>query len=349
MRRVFLVDDEALALRRLTRILEATGRVEIVGQTTDPEAAIEAIAGAVGLDLVFLDISMPGLDGFELCARLPSGVMVVFTTAHDEHALRAFQTNAIDYLLKPIREDELTRALDKLDRLRELPAADAHDPLARAMAAILEARGPWRIASRLGDKVHLIDLDRITHFVAEDKLTYAVTAERSYVIDPSIAELEDAMRATASSGSIARRWCGCRRSPSCRARPMARASGSAMARPSFRWPASAPMHSRTSSGCDDSPDHRPVTDHRRAVRPGTLADHRASSLKLARPRSRADHNVPSPSRVPVRGAGLPLISSIGYRGADSPSCATRSADPPQLLAGDVEHGAARSRSPWPSP
>jgi two-component system LytT family response regulator len=191
MKRVYLVDDEALALRRLTRMLEATGRVEIVGQSTDPEAAATAIAAAPEIDLVFLDISMPGLDGFELCARLPPGVMVVFTTAHDEHALRAFQTNAIDYLLKPIRDDELTRALDKLDRLRELPAADAHAQLTRAMSAILAARAPGRLASRLGDRIHLIDVDRITHFVAEDKLTYAVTAERSYVVDPSIADLED--------------------------------------------------------------------------------------------------------------------------------------------------------------
>ena len=191
MRRVFLVDDEPLALRRLARLLDATGRVEIAGQSSDPEAALEAIAAARDLDLVFLDISMPVLDGFEVCARLPPGLMVVFTTAHDEHALRAFQTNAIDYLLKPVRDDDLARALDKLDRLRELPASDASDQLARAMATILAARPPDRIASRLGDKIHLIDLDRITHFIAEDKLTYAVTAERSFVIDPSIATLEE--------------------------------------------------------------------------------------------------------------------------------------------------------------
>ena len=195
MRRVFLVDDEPLALRRLARMLEATGRVEIAGQSSDPEAALAAIAAAPVLDLVFLDISMPVLDGFEVCARLPPDLMVVFTTAHDEHALRAFQTNAIDYLVKPVRDDELARALDKLDRLRELPAGDARDQLARAIAAILAARPvgslTGRIASRLGDRIYLVELERVTHFIAEDKLTYAVTAERRFVIDPSIAALEE--------------------------------------------------------------------------------------------------------------------------------------------------------------
>lgn len=176
-RRVYLVDDEALALKRLARMLDATGRVEIAGQSTDPEAAIAEIAALSDLDLAFVDISMPDVDGFELCARLPAGVMVVFTTAHDEHALRAFATNAIDYLLKPVRDDELGRALDKLDRLRE-QQADAQTQVGR-------------IASRLGDKILLIDLDRISHFIAEDKLTYAVTSERTYVIDQSISDLED--------------------------------------------------------------------------------------------------------------------------------------------------------------
>jgi two-component system LytT family response regulator len=192
MKRVYVIDDEALAVRRLVRMLEATGRVEIAGTSTDPEEAVAAIAAA-NIDLVFLDISMPTLDGFEVCAQLPADVMVVFTTAHDEHALRAFQTNAIDYLLKPIRDDDLARALDKLDRLRELPPATARDQLAAAMAQILAARpaAPARIASRLGDRVHFVDLDRVTHFAAEDKLTYAVTAERSYIVDASIADLEE--------------------------------------------------------------------------------------------------------------------------------------------------------------
>jgi two-component system, LytTR family, response regulator len=190
LRRVYVVDDELLAIKRLVRLLEATGRVDVVGQATDPRAAVAAIAAARP-ELVFLDISMPELDGFEVCQQLPPDTMVVFTTAHDEHALRAFRTAAIDYLLKPVREDELARALDKLDRLRALPAADAHAQLAAALAAIGAIGVPQpRIASRLGDKVHFVELDRITHFSAEDKLTYAVTAERSYIVDRSINELE---------------------------------------------------------------------------------------------------------------------------------------------------------------
>ena len=188
MIRGFLVDDEPLALRRLARMLEATGRVTVVGQETDPHAAIEAIrVASPPVELVFLDISMPELDGFGVCERLPRHVAVVFTTAHDEHALRAFTVAAIDYLLKPIRDDELHRALHKCARLRAAPDAEAQ--LAAAMSRIANA-APARIASRLGDRIHLVELDRVSHFFAEDKLTYAVTAERSYVVEPSISELE---------------------------------------------------------------------------------------------------------------------------------------------------------------
>lgn len=192
-RKVFLVDDEALALKRLARLLDATGRVSIAGQDTDPVSAVDAIAAISDLDLVFLDISMPELDGFGVAARLPPRAMIVFTTAHHEHALRAFEVNAIDYLMKPIREADLARALDKLDRLRALPAADAQAQLTAAMARISAAapRVPERIASRLGDKIQLVDLERVTHFVAEDKLTYAHADGKSYVLDTSINQLEE--------------------------------------------------------------------------------------------------------------------------------------------------------------
>src|SRR5262245_16432751 len=99
--RAFLIDDEPLALRRLRRLLEAAGGVEVVGQSTDPVEGL-ADVGKQAVDVLFLDIHMPELSGFELVERLPPGPRVVFTTAYDHHAVQAFEVHAVDYLLKPI-------------------------------------------------------------------------------------------------------------------------------------------------------------------------------------------------------------------------------------------------------
>jgi DNA-binding LytR/AlgR family response regulator len=165
--RVFVVDDEELAIKRLVRLLAATDRVEVAGTATDPRDAIARITDDIAA--VFLDISMPEVDGFAVAHRLPPGTLVVFTTAHDQHALRAFEVNALDYLVKPVRAEDLSRALDKLAR----------------------RRGGPRLTSRIGDRTHVIELDRVTHFQAEDKLTYAFTADQNYVVDETITALEE--------------------------------------------------------------------------------------------------------------------------------------------------------------
>src|SRR5436853_1237600 len=190
--RVFLIDDEALALRRLARMLEATRRVQIVGSANDPEAALAALTKE-SIDALFLDIEMPGLGGFELLAQLPVQPFVIFTTAYERYALRAFAVNSIDYLLKPIEAEQLDRALAKLERLRAAGQPPELRVVMEQLAAGLKAQPspyPTRIASRLGDRVQFIDLQRVSHFVARDKLTYAVTGEKQFVIDAAIAELE---------------------------------------------------------------------------------------------------------------------------------------------------------------
>jgi len=190
--RVFLVDDEALALKRLARLLESTGRVEIAGSATDPEDALSYLSTDT-VDALFLDIQMPGLNGFELLARLRSRPFVIFTTAFDQYALRAFEVNSIDYLLKPIEAEQLDRALAKLERLRATgPPPELRAVLEQLASALSSPRSdyPDRIASRLGDRVQFIALHQVTHFIARDKLTYAVTDEKSYVVDSSISELE---------------------------------------------------------------------------------------------------------------------------------------------------------------
>jgi two-component system, LytTR family, response regulator len=194
MMRAYLVDDESLAVKRLTRMLQATGRVDIVGSTNDPQTALEFLR-AHPVDVLFLDIQMPGLTGFELLNRLDAQPMVIFTTAYDRYALEAFDVNSIDYLLKPIEPERLARALDKADRMVEGRggAAAGRDirALAREVAAALApARRLERIASRVGERTTILDVARITHFVSKDKLTFAIVDDREHVVDFTLNELE---------------------------------------------------------------------------------------------------------------------------------------------------------------
>ncbi len=192
--RAFLVDDEALALKRLSRMLAATGRVQIAGQSTDPAQAVDAILSAKP-DVLFLDIEMPGLTGFEMLSRIHPQPLIVFTTAYSQYALDAFGVNSIDYLLKPIEAAQLERALDKIERMRggAEPRPEIRELLERVAALSgpgSQAEYPDRIASRIGERIEFVDLAKVTHFFASDKLTYAATASRNYVVDHTIQDLE---------------------------------------------------------------------------------------------------------------------------------------------------------------
>ena len=198
---VFLVDDEPLALKRLARLLGETGKVEIVGQETDPQTALSQLQDASlrnSLDALFLDIQMPVLNGFELLSKLAWQPFVVFTTAYDEYALQAFAVHSIDYLLKPIEAAQLERALGKLTRLSSPPAQpDLRSVIAQLAAAMPQLpqlpqlkAPPTRIASRVGERIRFIEFATITHFFAQDKLTYAATANGNHVVDRTILELE---------------------------------------------------------------------------------------------------------------------------------------------------------------
>ena len=198
--RAYLVDDEPLAIQRLKRLLAVFDSISIAGSSTDPADALEFLndASSQPIDVLFLDIQMPGITGFDLLARLVVQPFVIFTTAYDEYALRAFEVNSIDYLVKPIESAQLARALKKLDRVRPLSKSDwQRSPdlpnLLQELAASLRAQHagyPRRIASRVGERVSLLDLDAVTHFIAQDKLTYAVVNGRRHAVDQTIAELE---------------------------------------------------------------------------------------------------------------------------------------------------------------
>lgn len=190
----YLVDDEPLALSRLRRMLEGTGRVTVAGASSDPQEALHEIR-KLQPDVLFLDIQMPEITGFDLLNQLEKQPFVIFTTAFHEYALQAFEVNSVDYLLRPIEQHQLERALSKLDRMSGgvEPKPDLQ-MLLQKLNTVLQAPAvqqyPDRLASRTGERVEFVDLSQVTHVFAKDKLTYAATANKNYCIDQTITELE---------------------------------------------------------------------------------------------------------------------------------------------------------------
>lgn len=185
--RAFLVDDEALALKRLQRMLALTKRVQVVGTSTDPVEAVAAVIEAKP-DILFLDIEMPGMTGFEMLAQLLPQPWVVFTTAYDRYALEAYGVNSVDYLLKPIEAAHLDRALDKIERLHR--SAATPPAMTELIERLIAPAYPGRVASKVGEKIEFVDLEQVTHFFASDKLTFASTPAKNYAVDYTIQELE---------------------------------------------------------------------------------------------------------------------------------------------------------------
>src|ERR1041385_7995533 len=116
--RALIVDDEELARRRVRLLLGEEPDVEVIGESEDAFAALDEIQ-ATKPDLIFLDVQMPEMDGFEMLRRVPQAMLpvIIFTTAYDQHALRAFEVSALDYLLKPFKP---TRFKEAIHRAREL-------------------------------------------------------------------------------------------------------------------------------------------------------------------------------------------------------------------------------------
>jgi two-component system LytT family response regulator len=124
--RALIVDDERLARKELMKLLEEHPSIEVVGEAANADEADKMIE-ELNPDLLFLDIQMPGQTGFQLLESLDSAPLVVFTTAYDEFALKAFEVNALDYLLKPITAERLSEAVHKIHEKERSKAGRAHD------------------------------------------------------------------------------------------------------------------------------------------------------------------------------------------------------------------------------
>jgi len=177
---VLIVDDEPLARLRLRTLVQDLDEpaVHVAGEAEDADAAL-AWLRAGGIDVVLLDIRMPGRDGLRLAAALktlPRAPAVVFVTAHAEHALRAFELEAVDYLTKPVRRERLQAALARVRERRAIAAAPAAPP-------------PTLVVTERGRLLRL-PLAEVLYLRAEHKYVTLRTATRAYVVDEPLAELE---------------------------------------------------------------------------------------------------------------------------------------------------------------
>ena len=187
-----IIDDEALARKRLKKLLVSyTDTLEIIGEATNGKEGLEHIK-SLGPDLVFLDIQMPIMDGFEMLNNLTQAPFIVFTTAFDEYALKAFEENSIDYLLKPITVERLGKTMKKLEVMfASTPVEESNMPQLKNVLEHLNT--PKKISSitiTTGDQIIILKLTEVLYFLAEDKLTTVATKQgKEYYLSHSLNQL----------------------------------------------------------------------------------------------------------------------------------------------------------------
>lgn len=190
--RVLVVDDEAPARARARQMLTDLPDVEVVGEAGSASEARDKVR-ELAPDLLLLDIQMPGEDGFALLQSLPGSPAVVFATAYDHYAVRAFEEHAVDYLLKPFRAERLAEAISRVRRDLDRP-----DELATRIGELIAGLGssaattPWleRFAVRTGIKQKILKADEVMWFGAEDKLVFAATEGDRHYVNFTLDQLE---------------------------------------------------------------------------------------------------------------------------------------------------------------
>ena len=188
--RALIVDDEAPARDKLRRWLGEHADITVAGESVDGLTAAAAI-GTLHPDVVFLDIQMPGLSGLEVASQLEpaDAPLIVFVTAFDEHAIKAFDLNAVDYLLKPYDKDRLRKTLERLRQRRTGGAGSA----AAASTAVRTARAQTGSSERLlvpqGDDLRLIDAQSIHWLEADDNYVHVHTAAARYLLRRTLTDL----------------------------------------------------------------------------------------------------------------------------------------------------------------
>jgi len=183
--RTFLVEDEPIAMQNLERLLSKyADRLEIIGKAANGIDALESI-NRIKPDIVFLDVQIPGLTGFEVLAKLEHLPRVIFTTAYSEYALKAFDTHAIDYILKPITQQKIKNALNKLEHYSQNP-----DRNSLIESLLNDLTKSTKLAIPFNNRIIFVDHKDIYFLRSDSKYTRIHLYDKSYIVNISLAELE---------------------------------------------------------------------------------------------------------------------------------------------------------------
>jgi two-component system LytT family response regulator len=188
--KVVLIDDENLAREIVKKYLMAFGELELLAECTNGFEGIKAI-NELKPDIVFLDIQMPKITGFEMLELLDEKPIIIFTTAYDQYALKAFEVSAIDYLLKPFGEDRFREAVEKaLERLKnKKPYMDGLSNLENTVASRNEYLE--RIVVKTGAKISIIPTDKLNYLEAQDDYVMLYTDEGKFLKQKTMRFFED--------------------------------------------------------------------------------------------------------------------------------------------------------------
>jgi two-component system LytT family response regulator len=190
--RTLIVDDEPLARQRLRRLLEADADIAILGECSDGQTAVTELRD-LRPDLVFLDVQMPVLDGFGVIQALAGTALpvVIFVTAHDRYALKAFEVHALDYLLKPFDKARFAAALDRAKaQVRQGSAAALNERLAEMLQSAPGRRGPERLMVKSGGRIYFVRIEDIDWIEAAGNYVRLHVANEDHLLRETLSALE---------------------------------------------------------------------------------------------------------------------------------------------------------------
>lgn len=190
--KALVIDDEPAARRLMKSLLqEHADTVEVIGEAGTGQEALRQIE-ALKPDLLFLDIQMPDLTGFEVLERLEQKPNVIFTTAYEQYAIKAFENFSVDYLLKPIREDRLELSIQKLQRFGRLNQDLNLSGLQEIISQLKAPPKATALPIRTGDRITLVRFEQIAYLEAEDKYVYVHSTDgQKFLTDQTLSVLEE--------------------------------------------------------------------------------------------------------------------------------------------------------------